>query len=221
MLWKGGRIGGQSECPFGRPGHRPVVAMLPRHVQECRNDDVRPVPPIGPDEPLDDALLAPAPERIVPVLGEAEIMHRVVWSVTEPCHIGIHAAGSLFHLGGPEHAEGTSPLRPEGILTALAARGAGDHDAHAIGKPQSREHVVDLVIRVGPGIHDGDGGFQSAQGAMQADQGWLMDGLSKTAMVIQQEISPRSIDPGGQRERCRAEASSRPGAAGRRRQEQR
>ena len=43
----------------------------------------------GADEPLDDALLAPARERVGGGLGEAEIVHRVVRPVAEPGDRGV------------------------------------------------------------------------------------------------------------------------------------
>ena len=112
------------------------MAVLAGDIQKCRDDDVGPVLSIRSNETLDDALLAPSPQGILAVLGEAEIVNRIVRPMAEPCHVGIHATGGFLHFSGSEHAEGGTALRPQGVLSSFPARRTGNHHAHSHGKAQ-------------------------------------------------------------------------------------
>src|SRR5690349_9290639 len=98
-----------------------MVAVLTGHVEKGRDDDVGPKAPIRPDEPLDDPLLAPASQCIGAVLRKPEIMNGIVRAVSQPDHVRIDAACSLFHLGRPEDAERGAPLGPDRVLATLSA----------------------------------------------------------------------------------------------------
>jgi len=216
MFREGRRIRRQRQCGFGGTGHRAMVTVLPRHIEEGGYHDIGPVLAIGPNEPFDQPLLAPSPQGVVAILGEPEIVNRVFRSMTEPCHIRIDATGRFLHLGRPEHAERATPLRPESVLATLASGRTGDHDPHAIGKAQGCQHAIRLVVRMRSRIHDGQHGRKPAQCTMQADKSRLMNGARETAMVIQQERSPHSVVHVGSHGRYRDAEASFPGAARRR-----
>jgi hypothetical protein len=155
-------IAGQPEGRQGGAGHGAVVAVLAADVEEGRQDDVRPLGPESADQLLDDALLAPARERVVAGFGEAEIVHRVVRPEAKPGDRGVERARRRLHLAGAQGHERAAPLRADGVLPALAAGRAGDDDAKAVAKAQGRQEAAVLVVRMGPGVHHGEDAAEAA-----------------------------------------------------------
>ncbi|MNK89691.1 hypothetical protein D3C87_1097070 [compost metagenome] len=170
MLGIGGGVGGQRDRAFRRPRHGAVVPVLSRHIEKCRNDYIGPLLAVGPHQPLDNALLPPAVKGLVAILGKTEVVNNIRRAMAEPADISIDDARSLLQLPRPDDAKRAQPFRPQRILPALTACGAGDDDPHAQLHAEIGKQPVLLVIRMRAGMHDGHGGFQCAQLAMQANE---------------------------------------------------
>ncbi len=213
MLREGGRIGRQREGPDGGAGHGPVVAMLPRHVEEGRSDDIRPHHPVRLDQTFEDAPLAPAGEGVLAAPGESEIVKGIVGAVAEPDDAGVdHSRGGL-HLAGAQDAERRAPLGPDGILPALAAGRAGDHDPHAVVESEGGQQTAVLVVRVSTCVHIGEDALQATQGPLKAQERRVAL-LPRNALVIREHPGLRSgsLPPinraGGPRPPCAASGGS-------------
>ena len=170
LLGEGRGIGGLVEGGDGGAGHGAVVAVLAGHVEEGDLDDVRTVAAIGFDHAPDDRFLAPARQRVVAVLGEAEIEDAVVRSVADPGNAGIEGARRFLHFARPDRAERAAALRSERVLPAFAAGRAEDHHPHAEPVAERRQQAAVFVVRMGAGVHPGDHRCQPAERPRQAQE---------------------------------------------------
>ena len=167
------RIGRKRNRASCSPRHGAVVPVLARHIEKCRDDDIGPLLAIGPHQSFDDALLPPAAEGLVAILGETEIVDHIRRSVAEPAYVGIDDTGGLFEFPRANDTKRAQSFRPQRVLPALAACRTGNDDAHAQFHAEIGEKAVLLIIRMRAGMHDGGGGFQRAQLAVQANEPWI------------------------------------------------
>ncbi len=170
-----------------------MMTMLARHIKEGRTNDVRPLFPYDPDEPLDRVLLAPLLEGLFGTLGEAEIGDRVGRVLRQPPHRKIDRLGGDLHLAGAERAEITPAFLAERILTAFAARGADEDRPHAVAQAESGEHGARFVIRMRAGVHECDDGLKRTQSPPKPDHGRLHS-LPLYALPVVQMQSPVGAD---------------------------
>ena len=76
-----------------------------------------------------------------------------------------------LHLAGAKDAERPAPLGPDGVLPALAAGRAGDHDAHAVSEAQGGQQTAMLVVRVSARVHVGEDALQAARAPAEGAAG--------------------------------------------------
>lgn len=116
MFGKRRRVGGERDGSGGRLGHGAVMAVLAGHVEKRRDDDIGSFLPVGAHQSFDDPVAPPARQGVRAVLGEAEVVHRIVGPVAEPDDVGIQRPRRLLHLARPHDAERRGPLGADGIL---------------------------------------------------------------------------------------------------------
>ena len=146
-----------------RLGHRPVVAVLARHVEEGRHQDIRFLRAHDLDEAGEGAGVAPLAQRLDPAFGKAEIGDRVVRGLRMPVHPHVeHVAGAL-HLAGAQSAEVGPRLGADVVLPAFAAGRAGVGQVDPVAKRQRRQQPRHLVVGMRARLHEPDHRGQRAQ----------------------------------------------------------
>ncbi len=164
-----GGVGGGIDHQLRHRRHRPMMAVLARHIEKGRADDVRLLGAHDLDETLQGPRAAPPGQGLGATLGEAEIEDRIVRRLREPVEAHVQDLGRTLHLGAAQHPQVPAGLGADGVLAALAAGRAGIGKVEPVAKAERRQHPRRLVVGMGAGAHELDHRAQRLQGPPESD----------------------------------------------------
>lgn len=179
------RVGGQCHDIVRRSRHGAVVSVLAGNIKECWAQDIRAFVPDYFNKPAERVFMSPMLKRFHPGLGKPEVTYWIFWRLAKPVQAQIQHICRPFHFRSAKHAKGCAGFGADVVLAALSSRGTGIADVEPIPHAKGCEHVGYLVVRMRPGIHEGNDRLKAAERTVERDDAWFK-AVARNARLVGQ-----------------------------------